>query len=87
MKTRRSAGRSNSPSPKSLLVLLMLSVPTVPIVGLGCLSQISIHGEPITALDITFLVIAILQLIISIIQFVFIVDQIFIWEADRPPPP
>ena len=64
----------------------MLGAPTVPIVGLGWFAQLSIHAERITALDITFLVIAILQLIISIIQFVFIVDQIFIWEADRPTP-
>ena len=85
MKTRPSAARGTSPRPKSPLLLLTLSAPIVPIVGIGYFAQLEIQGEPITALEITFLVIAILQLIISIVQFAFIVSQIFIWKDERPP--
>lgn len=75
-------------SRRQTLVLLVLFLGGVlipfaalPIVGL---SRPGILAKP-SAIDITFLVINCLQLAMQIIQFVFIVHQIFVWRDQSPP--
>lgn len=73
--------------PPPILALMVLAGSTLPLTAFSCsqLLDLEIFVTPMTGIEIANLVIVILQLGMQIAQFIFVIEQLFLWKGPSPP--